>query len=374
MTKKTFKKIVFYFALTTNIFLGCSLLLASLAPYLNPEIYWPIAILGLLFPFLWAINVMFIIFWLFVRRKYCLGSVFILLISLPQFFNTVAFHPNQEFNYQKKEGRLRILSWNVGLMNYTALDSNEAITENRKILNEIKKSNADIVCLQEFFSAVIPGNHYNILDSISRTLHYPYQYFSFDFPKFNGAFYSGNVIYSRYPIIDTAKFPFPPPFGSSLIQAKILFKKDTLNIFTTRMQMMLFQQQEYEALYKIKHLKDSNLAGSKDLIQKLKFGYQQRGIALNIISNKIQASTLPIFFMGDVNDIPTSYSYHKIKANLKDAWLNKGFGLGRTYNQLSPTLRIDYLFYPNNVNLEQYKQIISTASDHYGSISDFYIP
>src|SRR5690606_11838143 len=236
-------------------------------------------------------------------------SIMTFLIALPQLFNTLAFNPGNDFNYQKNEKQLRILSWNVGLMNYTALDSNEAIRENLKILDEIKKSNADVVCLQEFFSAVVPGNHYNILDSISRTLQYPYQYFSYDFPKFNGNFYTGNVIYSRYPIIDTAKYNFPKPFGGSLLQAKILFNNDTLNIFTTRMQMMLYNQAEYEALYKIKHLKDNDLSGSKDLVSKLKFGYKQRSLTLAIIHEQIKKAQGPVFFMGDLNDVPTSYSY-----------------------------------------------------------------
>ncbi len=373
MRKINFKKIFLTAVKIANSFLAICLLLASMTAYFNPEHYWPIAILGLLFPFLFLANMLFLIFWLIVKRKWSLISTALILISLPQFFNTVAFHPGNNFNYEKKEGQLRILSWNVGLMNYTALDSNEAIRENQKILDEIKKSNADIVCLEEFFSAVILGNHYNILDSISRTLHYPYYYFSYDFPKFNGNFYSGNVIYSRYPIIDTAKHEFPLPFGSSLIQAKILFGKDTLSVFTTRMQMMLFHQEEYEALYKIKRLKDSNLSGTKDLISKLKFGYQQRGIALDIIHSQIKKANGPVFFMGDLNDVPSSYSYRTVKQDMKDAWLQKGFGIGCTYNQLSPTLRMDYLFYSKEIKIQQHKQIKSTGSDHYGSISDYII-
>ncbi len=368
-----FKKIFLGLAKFSNVIFAVLLLLASLAPFINPEKFWPVAILGLVFPFLLIVNILFILFWFFVKRKWSFVSAIVFLIALPQFFNTVAFHPGNKFNYQKKEGQLRILSWNVGLMNYTALDSNEAIRENQKILDEIKKSDADVVCLEEFFSAVIPGNHYNILDSISRTLHYPYQYFSYDFPKFEGNFYSGNVIYSKYPIIDTAKHDFPKPFGGSLLQAKILFDKDTINIFTTRMQMMLFHQEEYEALYKIKHLKDKDLSGSKDLVSKLKYGYQQRSLTLDIIHTQIKNAQGPVFFMGDLNDVPTSFSYRTVKQNMNDAWLQKGFGLGRTYNQLSPTLRIDYLFYSKQIKIQQYKQIKSSGSDHYGSISDYVI-
>lgn len=370
---KNFKKLFITLAKFSNVFFAVCLLLASIAPYCKAEKCWPIAILGLVFPFLLIINIFFIPFWIFIKKKWSMLSILTFLIALPQLFNTLAFNPGNDFHYQKNEKQLRILSWNVGLMNYTALDSNEAIRENLKILDEIKKSNADVVCLQEFFSAVVPGNHYNILDSISRTLQYPYQYFSYDFPKFNGNFYTGNVIYSRYPIIDTAKYNFPKPFGGSLLQAKILFNNDTLNIFTTRMQMMLFKQAEYEALYKIKHLKDNDLSGSKDLVSKLKFGYKQRSLTLAIIHEQIKKAQGPVFFMGDLNDVPTSYSYKTVKQDMKDAWLQKGFGLGRTYNQLSPTLRIDYLFYSKQIKNKQYKQIKSSGSDHYGSISDYEI-
>ncbi len=53
-----------------------------------------------------------------------------------------------------------------------------------------------------------------------------------------------------------------------------------------------------------------------------------------------------------------------------DAWLNKGFGTGRTFKYISPTLRIDYIFYDSNFKNLQTGKIITSGSDHYGLVTD----
>ena len=346
------------------------LLLSNLSPFLKPAAYWPVAILGILFPFLFLLNLMALIFWLFVQKKRMIWPGIALLISIPYVLSVFALHPFARFDAKKNANTLRVLSWNVGLMNYNAPDSLTAIEENLKIFDVIKKSDADVVCLQEFFTAVVPGNHYNIMDSISRTMGYPYVLFSYDFPKIDSVFYSGSVIFSRHKIIDTNKIQFEGNFKSSLIDAQILFQNDTVHVQNTRMQIMLIQAEDYKALHDIKHLSDKNLSGTKGIIQKLKMGYAQNIDAVHKIKVSHDQNKAPVIFTGDMNDVPGSYAYKTIKGNLKDVWLQKGFGFGRTYNQLSPTLRLDYVFASKIFSVKQVKQIKSTATDHYGLLVD----
>ena len=53
----------------------------------------------------------------------------------------------------------------------------------------------------------------------------------------------------------------------------------------------------------------------------------------------------------DVNGY--SYTYFTVRGDMQDAFLKKGFGIGRTFSALSPTLRIDYIFADKNFKINQ---------------------
>mgnify|MGYP003949570147 CR=1 FL=1 len=78
----------------------------------------------------------------------------------------------------------------------------------------------------------------------------------------------------------------------------------------------------------------------------------------------------PVVFCGDVDDVPNSYVYFKIKGNLQDAFLKKGLGLGRTFQFFSPTLRIDYIMADKRLKVEQFTRLGYPYSDHYPQVMD----
>jgi endonuclease/exonuclease/phosphatase (EEP) superfamily protein YafD len=369
--KTTIIKTLIRIAFIANIGLIILLLLSNLAPLLNPAKYWPIALLGITFPILLIFTICFIIFWLFVKRKKSFFSIAAIFLSLPNIFSCFAFHFQPGFTQQKQNQNLRVLTWNVGLMNYEVADSTIAIENNKIIFAKIKEADADIVCLQEFFSAIVPGNHYNLIDSISKTINYPYTYFSKDIPKFDGKYYSGTIIFSRYKFIDTQKIVYPNSFGS-ILKAAIYFNHDTTNIFTTRFQSVNFRKNEYRELNNIKKVSDSAFAGSKNIAKKLILGYSQRVQQISIAKQFMADQKRPVIFTGDFNDVPTSYTYSTLKKGMSDVWISKGAGLGRTFEFISPTLRIDNIFYNDFFKAQQVKRIITKgASDHYGILADF---
>jgi endonuclease/exonuclease/phosphatase family metal-dependent hydrolase len=89
-----------------------------------------------------------------------------------------------------------------------------------------------------------------------------------------------------------------------------------------------------------------------------------------MVKDVLAVSPHPILFCGDLNDIPNSYTYRTIKGNMQDAFLKKGFGIGRTYSGLSPTLRIDYIFADKNFRIKQFNRIVKNLSDHYMLVAD----
>ena len=55
---------------------------------------------------------------------------------------------------------------------------------------------------------------------------------------------------------------------------------------------------------------------------------------------------------------------------MQDAFLKKGFGIGRTFSAISPTLRIDYIFADDHFGIDQFRRIVRKYSDHYMLVAD----
>jgi len=102
------------FFIYCNVIVVFFFLLSCLAPYLNPQKWWFISFLGLAFPFLMLIVILFLTGWLIILKpRLALISGISLLLS----FNSVkvffAFHMPGGFNYKKEPGTLRVATWNV---------------------------------------------------------------------------------------------------------------------------------------------------------------------------------------------------------------------------------------------------------------------
>ena len=78
-----------------------------------------------------------------------------------------------------------------------------------------------------------------------------------------------------------------------------------------------------------------------------------------------------MFVCGDFNSPPYSYTYHAIQhsKDLKDAFLESGYGIGKTYVGLFPTLRIDFILINNEIESLNTQVIKKDYSDHYPIVS-----
>jgi len=351
-------------------------LAGAAAPYANPVKWWPVAIAGLVFPaFIFALFA-FGIGWLFIKPARAAWSLISLLICIPAIYITFGTHFFSSFKEPKEKHAIRVLSWNVGLMNYTQTDTVLAINNNSIIFNKIKSAGADVVCLQEFFSEIVPGHRYNLMDSLSKTLGYPYYYFSRDVAKVDGNFFTGSIIFSRYKIVDSSKtvFPLEGLYSGSIIRTGIEINDDTIDVFTSRLQLMKFQDDEYREVHNIKTVSGNTYADTKSMIGKLRYGYGFLSRQADFIRQVLDSSKRAMIFAGDLNNIPLSYTYGKVKGNFSDAWANKGKGFGRTFQYISPTLRVDHFFYDDHFKLLQVKRLMEEGeTDHHGLLADMLI-
>ncbi len=344
------------------------LLISGYSYLLNPARFWYISFTGLVFPVIAAANLLVVFFWLIIRRKIALLSFAGLLACIPALVKIFAFQPAKTFQSAKAPGALRVLTWNVGLMNVMAKDTQTAIVKNLEILDAIRAADADVICLQEFLTSVVPDGHYNFLDSIKRTMGYPHHFFSIDFDE--GFFVSGTVVISRLPITDSMAVDFPGPFRGSLVKTGIIKGKDTIDFITSRLQSLNFKRDEYAIFSNLKRARPEALKGSRTMLKKLRYAYGEREEQVRMINALIDGSQRAVIFTGDLNDVPSGFAYHKIRGKMHDAWLEAGWGIGRTFRRISPTLRIDYIFSDKRLKPVQTKRLLTTGSDHYGLVAD----
>lgn len=356
------------FLLILHLLVVFFFLLACLAPYLDPERWWVLYVLTLGFPFLLLLVVLIMLGWLMVKPRYALISACALLLGFRSITVFFAFHTSQDFNQQKKPGTVRIATWNVARFIEMRRNFNQGSRTRLRMMEQIQAQNADVICMQEFFHS-LASDWYPNLTYISKNFNYPYYYFSHDVD--GDKHFTGSVIFSRYPIIDSGLIRFPrPTLPEALMHADIKVGDDTMRVYTTHLQSVQFKQSDYQTIQHIKDGDDGLVSNSKTIFSKLRTGITNRKIQADIIGQVLGDSPFPVLFCGDLNDVPNSYTYRQVRGDMQDAFLKKGFGIGRTFTSLSPTLRIDYIFTGEEFRIDQFKRINKHYSDHYMLVAD----
>lgn len=374
------RKFLRRFFITLYILLLILFLSACLSPFLNPSDWWFFGFLGLIFPYLLILLVVSGICWLFIKPRLGIAALICMLIGWKSVSAVFAFHFMNSFDKEKKEqGTLRVMTWNLrDLYPYEAKITKGIIDmHHQKIFSVIRTYNADVLAIQEFSSIdnIVRFNNIAPLQNMG----YKYYYFSRDF-SWRDNRYSGTAIFSKYPIIDSAKVYMSQKTADgteSLLHADIIFNNDTIRIFTGHLQSFRFMQSDYKDISKIKNDPDERLGASKNIFRKMRVAFQKRGVQTDLIRKELDGSLYPEVFCGDLNDVPNSYAYFSVKGDKKDAFIAKGAGFGKTFYSLSsgfmrrlPTLRIDYIFTDPRFDIIQVRRIPEILSDHIPVIAD----
>ena len=365
----TYKRFTKFLFIGLNVLTAVVFLLACWAPYLHPQKWWAISLMGLGFAFIIITLFAFIFFWLVFKPVFVLISIIPLLIGWKAIAVFFAFHNPNKFDYEKPKDVLRVVHWNVGRFTEWKRNNNKGSKTRLKMLDLLKEQNADVICMQEFFHST-DTVYYNNLDVVRMDLGYPYYYFSWDDDGHKQ--WVGQIIFSRFPIIDSGLVRYPPPsMPETLIYADIAFNEDTVRLYTTHLQSVQFGQKDFERLNQIKKTEDGMVENSRNIFSKLKRGMIRRSLQAELVKEKLEQSPHPYLLTGDFNDVPNSYTYYTIRnEHLQDAFLETGLGVGRTYSYIAPTLRIDYIFATKDFNIRQFNRVIKNYSDHYMLVTD----
>lgn len=355
-------------------------LAASFTTYVNPAHWWHVGFIGLLFPYLLLVLVVCTVICLFVKVRFAMFGLIALAVSYKNIGSLLALRPAAEFQVGKNREYLRVMTWNVRRFTPYYSDFFDPKNNNlNAIVEEVEKYDPDIICFQEFYTSTKKSRNLDLFQKMG------YQYYSFALLRTgNSTSNSGTIIFSKYPIIKSYFFDMPKKVSTNAedpVAADIDIRGDTVRVGTFHMQSYGFMQHDYQDLARIKNQADTGLKASKNIYRKMRYAFELRGVQADIIDEKMSASGYPVILCGDLNDVPSSYSYVTIRGNRKDAFLEKGSGLGKTFTSgrssfltWLPTLRIDYIFVDPGIEVVQFRPVTRQLSDHRGLITDVILP
>jgi endonuclease/exonuclease/phosphatase family metal-dependent hydrolase len=296
-------------------------------------------------------------------------SVIALIITWPIYSVTIAGNFNNPNDMRYGNNRLKVMSYNVRLLNHYQGNKNK--NTRQQLLQFIKNTKADVLCLQEFYDSN-DSNGVNNIGTILKLCNYKYVATNKNFLNKRGFF--GDVLFSKYPIINDQSLLLDTNTVTHRFQyADVVTPFDTIRFFNLHLQSIKLTTGDLKVL-------DGNwddkpihiLEEGRQILGKLKISFSKRGNQASVIKNEIDNTPHPIIICGDFNDIPSSYTYFTIRGTLKDAFLQKGLGLGNTFIDALPILRIDNILYSaQNMQCQGVSKPNVTYSDHYPIIANF---
>jgi len=327
MIKNNLNRILFII----NSILLLLLLISYIAPKVHPDFFWHISLLGIFFPAILIINIIFGIYWLFCWKKYFWANLVIILLGTSHIDNIIANQKNildqKKFNELQKNKKhqfdqlINIMSYNVRLFN-----QNENIDDHdvaNKIRDVIRKEKPNILCVQEF----------NLTNETTKI---------FDLYNQKNANDNKLQIMTKYKVIKTGYIK-----SKNICIYKDIVLNDTIRVYNIHLQ--------------------------SNWVKSMKSSYKDRVREALKIKKHIDKSPYPVIVCGDFNDTPISYTYSNLKKGLADSFKESGIGIGNSYVGI-PTLRIDYILHSKKYKSYNYKKNKYELSDHYPISCDILIP
>ncbi len=349
------KRFFVYVLLFFNLIAVSALIFATVSVYISPEKLWIAALFGIAYPYILIVNLVFIVMWIFVRIKFALISLFVILAGFNQIGNYLKFYGKQT----DKPG-IKIISYNVKY--FSGADDFPNKENADHILDYLRQCNADIICLQE-----VRLNKRQIFDVANSKL-----------PQINhlqlahSSHAGGQVTFTRFPIANMGEIRFKNS-GNMIIYTDMIINSDTVRVYNCHLQSYRLKTAEINRIDSLNF--DNNnesKAKLKALAKKFRDAVIKRAEQAATLREHLNQCKYPVIVCGDFNDTPVSFTYRTVRGDLKDSFTESGKGTANTYNGKLPSFRIDYILY--SPKFTSYNFAVSTLnhSDHYPVSCDLF--
>lgn len=252
--------------------------------------------------------------------------------------------PYYQLTFSFTESTNSGLSKDFSVLNYNVKWFTEARQNNYDdVINWIVDQEADVLCFQEYYPRpdinqrlMKRGNYFDATGN----------------SRYNVALFSKHPILSKGLLFDEKKL-------NNVFYADIKIKQDTVRFYSLHLESMGIDPEKLQDSDGIRNEYD-------DVKFKILNGSRARAKQIEVLLDHVAESPYPVVLAGDFNDVPYSYNYFKLGEKLKNAFEEKGRGLGATYNGKIPFLRIDNQFFGDGLELLHFHTLNNVNySDHF---------
>lgn len=362
---------------TLTIALCGIVVIAAYSDLINPQwLIYP-SFLGISFGIFLVISLVWAIVLAILTRWRCLMvmGITLLIICIP-LWRYCPIHPfggpSPITSVEGLDGKerpitvdsIRLLTYNTCAMGQTHLSK---IKEKIPVMDYVKESGADIVCLQEYAFTLSKGGHTQeqLRGSISRQ--YPY----YDFTPNDGRTAMGIALFSKYPIRKAQRIDKRKKGYFSCMYYQLEVHGRIIGLVNMHLHTNSIQPKD-RVLYDemIDHFEPDSIGRIRaGLLRSLGKAFRYRADESNMIARYLRENHpegMPLIICGDMNDTPISYCYHTLSQGLSDTWQEAGTGYGISYKEHHFWFRIDHILHSpqfRGLDIQVRKDI--TYSDHY---------
>jgi endonuclease/exonuclease/phosphatase family metal-dependent hydrolase len=288
-------------------------------------------------------------------------------LILPLMALLVAQKPMNEtfaLNFRHESGTpdIRVMSFNVASFNPSRSATRQGDTlVASAIYGWLREIDApDVLCIQEFYDSS-RDDFDSAIDSIIEAGGYAYAYMNPHYvTEYGGVFgvatflkkrplRSGRILYDSGPV-NKASYHDIEVNGS------------VVRIINAHLASMSIRWQTHERMTAW----DSFKQNMQNMLPRLQEGHDRRMEELECILEYVDSSPYPVILCADLNALPYSESYQRIRRRMGNTFEAVGLGMGITYHHFPFFVRIDNLFYNKTLRPEYFithKEF--RASDHY---------
>ncbi|WP_210466749.1 endonuclease/exonuclease/phosphatase family protein [Rufibacter roseolus] len=320
------------------------LLVGVACQYVPPHLFWPAGFIAMSLPGALVLNGVLLLLWLWQRPLWALWPALLIFLFYGQ--HTRYFTLNTpDAQPEPQEQRITVLSYNVRVFNvYKHLHAADPDLPEKE-MKWVSEHPADILCLQEYYNEKGDATY----DSRKRIGKQQKResYIGKALTNKIGAEF-GLAIFSKFPIVDKGSVSFDRPTKNQVIYIDVqLPSKDTLRVYNMHLESMAIEEKDVEAAVQSEiGLKTKG----RGIARRLKGGFIARSHQVERLVVHILSSQHPVLLCGDLNDLPSSYTYQKLRKHLSNGFEEGGSGFGFTYNGKLP-IRIDNQFFSKPLEL-----------------------
>ncbi len=339
-----------------NIVSSIALMGSYLTYYIDPSYTSVFAFLGLAYPFLLLINLLFAFYWLLRFKMKLVLPVLAISIGFLHTGRLYRFSSSSEVISSGQ--KIKVMSYNVRMFNRYQWIKSNSIPE--QIQNTVAGAQPDILFIQEYYQSEKTPD-FNFKNKFVKLTNEGKNY--------------GLAIYSQLPIVNTGSLYYESDSETEnheFIYADIEWQGKVIRFINIHLASVGFDQTDYERI-------ENPQAGSQDdikrdvlqIAKRLNTAFGRRAMQVKSVEKAIEESPYPVVLCGDFNDTPHSYTYKKIDDLLKDSFMESGRGFGSSYAKFPIPLRIDFCFHSDVFRSSKYEVVNDqTLSDHHPILTE----